>query len=329
MRITDHDPPPSHASIDPDFAEEVLAELYTYPRKRKWVAVLLWATLGWFGAHRFYLDRTGTALLMMFTLGGAFFWWLVDGFMLAKMVAAFNTDQQFRERIGQAPRELDFMPPLSRNVLAQPPEWMERWSRTGGGSRRTRLIGDVLVLILTGVVLGAVAKRAGVYEAVLAILVLAALTAAGGGAGRLHHVPVLRDLIRWSHRLRLFYYYNKPGNPVWLLFRPVTATILAPFRRRDRAEVKIYLQLGGVFTLLFLLIDLAEQLAEQGASALNPGRLIGLWVNEATVTFLVIYAFATPIGAVLTLYLLTRRTHTLPRLLSGVVIAAMMVGLLL
>src|SRR5690606_33129395 len=44
---------------DADFAAEVLAELYTYPPKRPWVARLLWALTGWFGGHRFYLYRPG------------------------------------------------------------------------------------------------------------------------------------------------------------------------------------------------------------------------------------------------------------------------------
>jgi hypothetical protein len=314
--------------VDPDFAEEVLADLYMYPRKREWVAFSLWLLLGWFGGHRFYLERHGTALLMLFTGGGALVWWVIDGFQVMSMVRAYNADQDLRRRLGQPPRELDFMPPLSRDVLARPPEWTERWRRGGGASRTLRLVGDMLVLLVTGIVLGAVARRAGVYEAILAILVLAALTAAGAGSRFLNDVPVLRELVRWSHRLRLFYYYNKPGNPLVLLFRPISAAVLAPFRRRDRAEVRLYLQLGGVFTLLFLLGDLGEELLAEGIAALSPGSLFRLWVKEATVTFVVIYAFATPIGAVLTLHLLMRRTHTVPRMLSALVVAAMMIGLL-
>jgi TM2 domain-containing membrane protein YozV len=314
--------------LDADFAAEVLADLYTYPRKRLWVAFTLWLVLGWFGGHRFYLDRHGTALLMLFTGGGLFVWWVIDGFYVASMVRNFNADQELRERVRQPPRALDFMPPLSRVVLGQPPEWMERWSAASTTRASLRLLGDVMVLLLTGFGLGAVASAVGVYEAVVAVLVLAGLTAAGAGAGALNHVPVFRELIRWSHRLRLFYYYNKPGTPLALLFRSITATMLAPFRRRDRAEVKLYLQLGGVFTVLFLLLDLGGAIAAEGMGALRPGSLFGLWVEEAVTTFIVIYSFATPIGAVLTLHLLMRRTHTVPRIMSALVIAAMVAGML-
>jgi hypothetical protein len=313
---------------DADFAEEVLAELYTYPRRRPWVAFALWLFLGWFGGHRFYLDRHGTALLMLFTGGGALVWWMIDVFLIASMVRRYNEDQALRERVRLPPRQLDFMPPLSRAVLDRPPEWTQRWRDDGPAKNRLRLAGDVMVLLIAGIALGAIAGAAGVYEAVVAVAVLAGLTAAGAGARSLNHLPVIRELIRWSHRLRLFYYYNKPGSPLALLFRPITATVLAPFRRRDRAEVRLYLQLGGVLTAFFLLLDIAEEMAAEGLGALTPASLFGLWIKEATLTFLVIYSFATPIGAVLTLHLLMRRTHTVPRVLSALVVVAMLIGML-
>ena len=42
------------------------------------VAMLLVVLLGIFGAHRFYVGRTGSALAMVFTLGGLGIWWLID-----------------------------------------------------------------------------------------------------------------------------------------------------------------------------------------------------------------------------------------------------------
>jgi hypothetical protein len=314
--------------VDADFAAEVLEDLYTYPRKRRDLAFVLWLLTGWFGGHRFYVGRPLTGLAMLFTGGGGLFWWWIDGFFVASMVRKYNEDQERREAEGLPPRELDFMPPLSREVLAKPPEWTERWNASGAGRRSGRLVADIAVLVITAVVLGAVARSMGVYEAVLAVLALAGLTAAGGAASRLNHTPVIRGLIRWSHRLRLFYYYTKPGSPLALLFRPLTATIFAPFRRRDRAEVKLYLELGAIFTGLFLVLDLGGLFASKGFGALNPFSLLKLWIGESVSTFFVIYAFATPIGAVLTLHLLMRNTHTVPRLLSVVVVVALAIGLL-
>lgn len=319
-------------SFDADFAADVLADLYAYRPKRRWLAFLLWATLGWFGGHRFYLDRSGTGLLMLFSLGGALMWWIVDGFLITGMVNAHNVEQARRRREGLPPLELSFMPPLSRDVLDAPPEWTILRRQRSRARRILRFGGDVLVLIVAGLALGAVAKRLDVWEAILAVLALVVLTFAGASVGRFGHMPVVRGLLRWSHRLRLFYYYNKPGNPAALLFRPVTAALLAPFRRRGRAEVRLYLQLGGVFTAAFLLLDFGgEVLGFLFGGQSGPGMtdLLGLWIREAVLTFIVIFAFATPIGAVLTLYLLVRRKHTVPRVLSVLVTAAIFWGLLI
>ncbi|HUH12737.1 MAG TPA: TM2 domain-containing protein [Longimicrobiales bacterium] len=317
--------------VDADFAEEILAELYAYRRKRPWLAFLLWGTLGLVGGHRFYLERPLTGLLMMFTAGGVFVWWLADAFLILAMVREHNAEQEVRQRAGLPPVEMAFMPPLSRHVLDQPPAWTRRWREAGRAWRMVRFGGDLLVLLIAGVGLGALARAEGVWEGPVAVLVLAAVTSAGGTVGRVGHLPVVHGLLRWSHRVRLFYYYNKPGSPLALLFRPVTGAILAPFRRRDRAEVKLYLRLGALFTLGFLLLDFGGEVLGPiltGGELPAAGALFEFWLKEATITFAVIYAFATPIGAVLTLYLLMRPTHTLPRLLSALVVGAMALGML-
>jgi TM2 domain-containing membrane protein YozV len=55
---------------------ELAAEKHILP------AGLLCVFLGVFGAHRFYVGKTGTALLQLFTLGGLGIWMLYDLIML-------------------------------------------------------------------------------------------------------------------------------------------------------------------------------------------------------------------------------------------------------
>jgi ribosomal protein L40E len=47
------------------------------PKSRLATTLLAWF-LGQFGAHRFYLGKIGTAIAMLFTLGGLGIWQLID-----------------------------------------------------------------------------------------------------------------------------------------------------------------------------------------------------------------------------------------------------------
>ncbi len=54
-----------------------------YPTdKRILPAALLCFFLGVFGAHRFYVGKTGTAIAMIFTIGGLGIWTLIDFIMI-------------------------------------------------------------------------------------------------------------------------------------------------------------------------------------------------------------------------------------------------------
>jgi len=317
-----------HERVDPDFSRDVLEDLYGYRRKRAGVAWLLWGTLGLLGAHRFYLEREFTGLLMLFTGGGAVVWWLVDALLLVRMVRSHNAEQALRKEKGLPPIELDFMPPLKTSVLRRTPTWVKRWNERGRKRRLLRLAGDVAVILVAGSVLGSLVGMDGALEAIVAVLLLAAVTALGAGPAWIEAVPLARHFVRWSHRLRLFYYHNEPGSPPALLVRPVVGVITAPFRAKARAEVRLYVELGAAFTVAFFLLDLIPEAIVPLLSSepLDLGNLLGGWLGEALTTFFLTYAFAAPIGAVLTLHLLVRPTHRLPRALSLLTLVAIILG---
>jgi len=323
---------PAEATRDADFSREVLRELYDYPRKNRTVAWVLWAFLGWAGAHRFYLNREFTGLAMLFTGGGGLLWWGVDAFLVDRMLRNYNQDQALRKAEGRPPRELDGMPPLDEAELSGTPVWVETWRARGPTGRGLRFAGDLLVLwIATAALGGMVGQREGALEAATAVLLLAGLTAMGSGPDWLDDLPGTRALQRWIHQLRLFYRHNPPGSPLALLLRPVTGALTAPFRAKARAEVRLYVELGAIFTAFFLLLELVPEVV---IPAILPGQEVALgsfvagWVGEVFMTFFLVYAFATPVGAILTRHLLIRRTHLVPRVLAGLTCLALVLGIL-
>ncbi|MCY3542180.1 MAG: TM2 domain-containing protein [Gammaproteobacteria bacterium] len=71
---------------------------YQEEKKSLAVSYLLWGFLGYFGAHRFYLGETGTAVAMLIltlTVVGilvTFVWWIVDAVLLPGIVKDINRD---------------------------------------------------------------------------------------------------------------------------------------------------------------------------------------------------------------------------------------------
>jgi len=59
--------------------------------KSRTIALVLAFFLGVFGAHRFYAGKTGTAVLMLVTLGGLGIWWLYDLILVA--AGGFRDDE--------------------------------------------------------------------------------------------------------------------------------------------------------------------------------------------------------------------------------------------
>ena len=55
----------------------------TVSSRSRLIALLLCFFLGCFGAHRFYVGKTGTGVLMLLTLGGLGIWMLVDLILIA------------------------------------------------------------------------------------------------------------------------------------------------------------------------------------------------------------------------------------------------------
>lgn len=75
-------------------------QLLKYEQEKKSLAVtyILWGFVGPFGGHRFYLEKTGSAVAMLvltLTIVGilvTFIWWIVDAVRIPDMVREINQD---------------------------------------------------------------------------------------------------------------------------------------------------------------------------------------------------------------------------------------------
>lgn len=276
-------------------------DLFEYPRKRTWLAYLLWLVTGLLGGHRFYLGRVGTATAQFLTGGGLLVWWAVDAFLIPGQVREHNEEQAERQRTGRPPVALAYLGDDLDTSLDVEPAWAEE--RTGTAS----VVGDAAVLLLAGSCLGAVSAAAGNYRALAAVALLALVLNLGGRLERYRELPVLGDVLAWSWRLRLFYHRMGPGSAMSRLARPVVTFMVDPFRKKRQAEADMYLQLGGAVAILFGLVDVTKDAAVPLLTGAAVGDLFGLWLAATILTFVSVYAFAMPIGASLARPLLARR----------------------
>ena len=64
--------------------------------KSKTTAYLLWFFLGVFSAHRFYMGKTGSAIVYLLTGQLLGIGWIVDLFLLGGMVDQYNTNEELK-----------------------------------------------------------------------------------------------------------------------------------------------------------------------------------------------------------------------------------------
>ena len=105
--------------------------------KSRGVALALAAVLGPFGAHRFYVGKTGTGLLMLCTLGGGGLWYLYDLILVAggsfrdaegRLVSRWDAEQPPRTSSELTEEVLDELAALRSEVaeLAERLDFAER-----------------------------------------------------------------------------------------------------------------------------------------------------------------------------------------------------------
>ncbi|WP_395344697.1 TM2 domain-containing protein [Ningiella sp. W23] len=303
-------------SPDPDFSQTVIDELYCPKFKYVPVAFIVGLLFGIFGGHRFYLGKTLSATAMLLTGGGALVWWLIDMFNIKTMVFEHNREEKARNDAGEPPQSLAFLPSKTALIINEPPGWVAR------RSSKSRVYGSLFLLTLIGFILGVISGPTGTYEPtiILLIFILASLTAARWKLAA--KVPIIAALTRWVHKLRLYYYSVDPGN-IWVLsLRPIYGVFFAPFSAKARAEVRLYLELGLIFSILFFAANILE--ISQYASIWTG---ISLAFAEFLQTLIFTYLFVAPVGALLTTQILLSRRDWVVWTMSIACLGSIYVGL--
>ena len=315
-----------YAAVDAFVRDGLLRELHAYPRRHLLAARLLWLATGIVGGHRYYLGHTGLGLLMTGTAGGCLVWWLVDGFRLRTLVERFNAEQTARERDERPPLGMDFVPRVTPDTLGALPPWHEP-ARATTARKLSGLFADALVLMFCAYVLGQVTLSAGTNAIVWAVGAVVVMINFADRLIPLYHLPLARGMVRWDYRLRLFYHFNRPGRFYSLLVRPVMAVFYAPFSEKCRAEVRLYSEIGGIFVAGSIVARLVSGELLRDVLAFDLGGFAEQWVENVVVSFVVIYAFAMPIGATLMKHVLLRRRNVVRWALSLLVVYYLLTGL--
>jgi hypothetical protein len=305
-----------YAAVDGAVRDQLWRELHVYPRKKLWIARVLWLVVGVVGAHRYYMGQTLRGAAMTLTAGGVFIWWIVDGFRLRGMVEQYNEAQAEREAADEPPLGMEFVPNVAPDTLGKMPAWhqVRRYSRFGRVLRRgVGLLADGAMLTLAAYMLGQLALEAGVLNPVYAAVAVVLMINGAPLMMAARHWPVARDMIRWDLRLRLFYHFNKPGHAGRLFGRLVLGLFYAPFLRKARTEVKLYLEVAGIFVAGSAVLYLFTGQAWQALSGFEFETLFSSfaenWFRNAIVGFVMVYGFTAVIGATLMKHMLLRRPH--------------------
>ena len=303
-----------YEGLDERVHNQLVHELHTYPVKNQRIARLIWIFGGIVGLHRFYLGQVLYGVLMLCTAGGALIWWIIDGFILPKLVDAYNSDQAARKESDRPPIGMDYVPVATPDALLDYPAWGQSRlfpkGRAQTGRRRFfEITADFFALMFFGFILGAVTGETGYNTAAWAVVAVLLMINFVDYLIPLHDWPVAKGMVHWDYRLRLFYHFNEPGRRWKLYFRPLIGLLYAPFDRKARSEVLLYLELGSVFVAGRLMTGLIWGDMWVMLTDLDFEAFFSDWVEGVMLGFFTIYGFAAPIGAIMMKHVLLRRQN--------------------
>ncbi|MEM8485961.1 MAG: TM2 domain-containing protein [Bacteroidota bacterium] len=324
-------PAAPYQQVDPMVHNQLVRELHTYRRKNEGIARVLCYLGGFLGLHRFYVGQVGYGILMLATLGGVLVWWILDIAKVRSMVTAYNAEQDRREAADEPPIGMDYVPVATPDAFLDYPAWGQARLNPKGKpqtrwGKRREFIADALALLFFGFLLGAITGGSGYNGAAYAVVTMVLMINFVDMLVPWHQWPFVGGMIHWDYRLRLFYHFNEPGRRWKLYIRPLLGLLYAPFNKKARTEVLLYLELGSVFVAGKLVLGLFFGDTWEMIRTLNFDGFMGNWAESMALGFITVYGFAAPIGALLMKHVLLRRENYIRWGLSLVVIFFLYTG---
>ena len=277
--------------IDDVLQGQLAQDLTQYPTKSIVIGYVLVVCMGIFGVHRFYLERPTSGAIMLLTFGGGVVWWLLDMVFFHAIIRRYNNDQIKRREEGRPPRGYDFVPDLKADLEIKP-AWVKQ---RGAFITRFGFMLDVLAVMILASAVAAISVDEQLYEPLASAVIVTLVFMFRRYFVRFFHLPFIHQILHLDYRLRLYYSFNKPGNGLFQLFRPMVGWLFAPFVKSVRTELRLYLELGSIFAIPFLILETIQWLA----AGAQMGFSLEDYFGRIVLMYFIIYAFTCPLGAIL------------------------------
>lgn len=240
-----------------------------HPQKSYLIAYLLFFTLGWLGAHRFYIGRwtTGLIYLLIFSLWGAavILLMLIDFFLLLFLVKKAR-------RTSRSEDPLTLLLPLLFSNQIGSPKILAPWAQTPLNPFRWLLnsldnllriilffIGPLIVMMYSLYISGS--PETLILMIVILIFagyigpmhqVLNAIQTAFQNSPSLTKVPLLLEIIETLQGFYNYYFQHRPANVLYYILFPITG-LISLLSQSAQQEFKLYknILILVIITLIF------------------------------------------------------------------------------
>jgi len=262
------------------------------------VTYLLWLFGGWFGLHRFYLRQWFGGLLYMCTFGFLGIGWLLDAFLIPRMLKG-KPDADY----APDPADIEESEAAGGFFAAPVEPTLAPWAADGGRSLLFRLqlfFGGLFLLIAPMIVVAfAVLMQQWTLMAVMIGILLF--------TNFLDHVrqileqreeqikklPFMKELIKHFNGFYDFYMEHRPRGFLFYLFYFPVGFLWLTFSKLAREELKLYLRVFAAIAAALLLGTVSSYKSVYG-SYVPVGMMIGLLVANLVILFLVVLLYMMP-----------------------------------